>query len=71
MLATSKTINVSGYSQVNENSKPYVYFSASIDKSGTTNVNYSIQDKEIFNANQDLFESDRKAFEDEGRKLAN
>ena len=71
MLATSKTINVSGYSQVNENSKPYVYFSASIDKSGTTNVNYSIQDKEIFNANRDLFEADRKAFEDEVRKLAN
>ena len=71
MLNTSKTINVSGYSQVNENDKPYVYFSASIDKNGTTNVNYSIQDKEIFNANQDLFEADRKAFEDEVRKLAN
>ena len=71
MLTTSKTINISGYSQVNENSKPYVYFSASIDKTGTTNVNYSIQDKEIVNANQDLFEADRKAFEDEVRKLAN
>ena len=71
MLTISKTINVSGYSRVDESSKPYVYFSASIDKSGTTNVNYSIQDKEIFNANQDLFETDRKAFEDEVRKLAN
>ena len=70
MLTTSKTINISGYSQVNENSKPYVYFSASIDKNGATSVNYSIQDKEIFNANQDLFEADRKAFEDEVRKLA-
>ena len=71
MLATSKTINISGYSQLNENSKPYVYFSASIDKNGATSVNYSIQDKEIFNANKDLFEADRKAFEDEVRKLAN
>lgn len=71
MLTTSKTINISGYSQLNENGKPYVYFSASIDKNGTTSVNYSIQDKEIFNANQDLFEADRKAFEDEVRKLAN
>lgn len=71
MLTTSKTINISGYSQVNENSKPYVYFSASIDKAGAVSVNYSIQDKEIFNANQDLFEADRKAFEDEVRKLAN
>ena len=71
MLATYKTINVSGYSQLNENDKPYVYFSASIDKNGTTNVNYSIQDKEIFNANQDIFEADRKAFEYEVRKLAN
>ena len=70
MLTTSKTINVSGYSQVNENSKPYVYFSASIDKNGTTSVNYSIQDKEIFNANQDLFETDRKSFEDKVKKLA-
>ncbi len=71
MLTTYKTINVSGYSRVNENDKPYVYFSANIDKAGTTSVNYSIQDKEIFNANQDLFETDRKAFEDEVRKLAN
>ena len=71
MLNTSKTINVSGYSRVDESSKPYVYFNASIDKNGATSVNYSIQDKEIFNANQDLFETDRKAFEDEVMKLAN
>ena len=71
MLTISKTINVSGYSRANENDKPYVYFSASIDKNGTTNVNYSIQDKEVFNANQDIFETDRKAFEDKVKKLAN
>ena len=71
MLTISKTINVSGYSRVNENDKPYVYFNASIDKAGAISVNYSIQDKEIFNANQDLFDTDRKAFEDEVRKLAN
>ena len=71
MLATYKTINVTGYSRLNENYKPYVYFSASIDKNGATSVNYSIQDKEIFNANQDLFETDRKEFEDEVRELAN
>ena len=71
MLTTSKMINISGYSSVNESDKPYVYFSANINKDGTTSVNYSIQDKEIFNANQDLFETDRKAFEDEVRKLAN
>lgn len=71
MLTISKTINVNGYSRVNENDKPYVYFGASIDKNGATNVNYSIQDKDVFNANQDLFEKDRKAFEDEVRKLAN
>ena len=64
-------IHVSGYSRINESDKPYVYFSANINKDGTTSVNYSIQDKEIFNANQDLFETDRKAFEDEVRKLAN
>ena len=71
MLTTSKTINISGYSRVNENDKPYVYFSASIDKNGDTSVNYSIQDKDVFNANQDLFETDRKAFEDEVKKFAN
>ena len=71
MLITSKSINVNGYSRVNENDKPYVYFNASIDKAGAISVNYSIQDKEIFNANQDLFEADRKAFEDEVRNLAN
>ena len=71
MLTTSKMINISRYSRVNESDKPYVYFSANINKDGTTSVNYSIQDKEIFNANQDLFETDRKAFEDDVRKLAN
>ena len=71
MLTMSKTINVSGYSRINENDKPYVYFNASIDKNGNANVNYSIQDKDVFNANQDLFETDRKAFETEVRKLAN
>ena len=71
MLTMSKTINVSGYSRTNENDKPYVYFSASIDKNGNANVNYSIQDKDVFNANQDLFETDRKAFETEVSKLAN
>ena len=71
MLTTSKSINVNGYSRVNENDKPYVYFSASIDKNGDTSVNYSIQDKDVFNANQDLFETDRKAFEDEVKKFAN
>ena len=70
MLTTSKMINLSGYSRVNENDKPYVYFSASINKDGTTSVNYSIQDKEIFNANQDLFKTDRKEFEDEVMKLS-
>ena len=71
MLTMSKTISVSGYSRANENDKPYVYFSASIDKNGATSVNYSIQDKDVFNANQDLFETDRKAFEDEVKKFAN
>ena len=71
MLTISKAINVSGYSRVNENDKPYVYFNASIDKAGAISVNYSIQDKEIFNANKDLFDDDRKAFEDEVKKLAN
>ena len=70
MLTISKTINVSGYSRVNENDKPYVYFSANIDKAGTTSINYSIQDKEIFNTNQDLFETDRKEFEDEVMKIS-
>ena len=71
MLTTYKTINVSGYSRVNENDKPYVYFSASIDRNGEVSVNYSIQDKDVFNANQDLFGTVRKAFEDEVKKFAN
>ena len=70
MLTTYKTINVSGYSRVNENDKPYVYFSANINKDGDTSVNYSIQDKDVFNENQDLFENDRKAFENEVMKLS-
>ena len=70
MLTISKTINVSGYSRIDESNKPYVSFSASIEKNGATSVNYSIHDKEIFNANQDIFETDRKLFEDKVKKLA-
>lgn len=70
MLEVSKTINVSGYSRVSESDTPYVYFSASINAKGERNVNYSVQNKEVFNANKKLFENDRKEFEDQVEKIS-
>ena len=45
----------------------------SINFSGTSSIEVNGESKPFayFNANQDLFETDRKAFEDEVRKLAN
>lgn len=70
MLEVSKTINVSGYSRVAESDAPYVYFSAAIQADGKRNITYSVQNQEVFDANEDLFEADRKSFEETVKKFA-
>ena len=59
MLEVTKTVNVSGYSRIAESDAPYVYFSASISADGKRSVNYSVQNQEIFDANEKTFEADR------------
>lgn len=69
MLEVKKTTTISGYSRVEESEKPYVYFSSTIQEDGTSNVNYNIQDEEVFRKNEDIFEADRKEFETNVKQL--
>lgn len=65
MLSYQKTTNFSGTSSVEVSGKtvPFVYFSASVQPDGKTSVNYTVQDKELFGANQETFSKDREEFE--------
>ena len=56
MLEVTKTVNVSGYSRIAESDAPYVYFSASISADGKRSVNYSVQNQDVFNANEKTFD---------------
>ena len=66
MLSTTKTISLNGTStvEVNGESKPFAYFNANIGADGKHNVNYSIQNEELYKANKDVFKADRAEFED-------
>ena len=66
MLSIQKSVNFSGTSsiEVNGESKPFAYFNANIGSDGKHNVNYSIQNKELYEANKDVFKEDRTKFED-------
>lgn len=66
MLNIQKTVNFSGTSsvEVNGESKPFAYFNANIGSDGKHNVNYSIQNEELYKANKDVFKADRAEFED-------
>lgn len=66
MLAIQKTVNVSGVSSVEVDGKatPFVYFSAQIQTDGKRNINYAIQNEEVYKNNKDIFKADRDAFED-------
>ena len=66
MLSIQKSVNFSGTSSVelNGESKPFAYFNANIGTDGKHNVNYSIQNEELYKANKDVFKADRAEFED-------
>ena len=69
MLEVKKTTNVSGFSRVSKDGEPYVYFSATINEDGKSNVAYAIQNEEIFSMNEEIFEADRKEFEEAVNQL--
>ena len=66
MLSTTKTISINGTSTVDVNGvkTPVAYFNAQIQSDGKHNVNYSIQNEELYKANKDVFKADRAEFED-------
>lgn len=65
MLSTTKSINLNGTSSVEVNGvkTPVVYFNAQIKSDGTYNVNYSVQNDELYKANKDAVKADRNEFE--------
>ena len=65
MLSTTKTISLNGTSTVEVNGvkTPVVYFNAQIKSDGTYNVNYSVQNDELYKANKDSVKADRDEFE--------
>ena len=65
MLSTTKSINLNGTSSVDVNGvkTPVVYFNAQIQADGKYNVNYSVQNDELYKANKDAVKADRDEFE--------
>lgn len=65
MLSTTKSINISGVSNVEVNGvkTPVVYLNAQIQNDGKYNVNYSVQNDELYKANKDTVRVDRDEFE--------
>ena len=62
MLKTSKTINLSGNSMIND--KPVVYMQANVSTDGgTTSHSSSIQDKVLYEANKVECRKDMAAFD--------
>ena len=71
MLSTTKSINLNGTSSVEVNGvkTPVVYFNAQIKSDGTYNVNYSVQNDELYKANKDAVKADRDEFETLGEQM--
>ena len=65
MLSTTKTISINGTSAVEVNGvkTPVVYFNAQIQADGKYNVNYSVQNDELYKANKATIKADRDEFE--------
>lgn len=65
MLSVTKTISINGTSSVEVNGvkTPVVYFNAQIQTDGKYNVNYSVQNDELYKANKDSVKADRDEFE--------
>ena len=65
MLSTTKTISINGTSSVEVNGvkTPVVYFNAQIQTDGKYNVNYSVQNDELYKAYKETVKADRDEFE--------
>lgn len=65
MLSTTKTISINGTSSVEVNGvkTPVVYFNAQIQADGKYNVNYSVQNDELYKENKATVKADRDEFE--------
>ena len=64
MLTTTKTISVNGTSTVEINGvkTPVAYFNAQIQADGRFNINESVQDEALYDANEETVDADLKEF---------
>ena len=64
MLSTTKTISINGTSSVDVNGvkTPAAYFSAQIQADGKFNINESVQDEELYDANEETVDADMAEF---------
>lgn len=64
MLVLNKNITLNGVSQINGQSVVYMSASLSTDNSSSSNVNKSISNQELYNANKAQVRQDMADFED-------
>ena len=64
MLSTTKTISINGTSSVEVNGvkTPAAYFNAQIQTDGKFNINESVQDEELYDANEETVDADMAEF---------
>ena len=64
MLSTTKTISINGTSTVEVNGvkTPVAYFNAQIQTDGRFNINESVQDEALYDANEETVDADLKEF---------
>ena len=64
MLSTTKTISINGTSTVDVNGvkTPVAYFNAQIQADGKFNINESVQDEELYDANEETVDADMTEF---------
>lgn len=64
MLVLNKNITLNGVSQINGQSVVYMSASLSTDNNSSSNVNKSISNQELYNANKAQVRQDMADFED-------
>ena len=64
MLTTTKTISLNGTSaiEVDGTKKTIAYFNAQIQTDGKFNINESVQDEELYDANEETVDADMAEF---------
>lgn len=69
MLNTSKTINLNGNSMIDGQLVMTMYASINTESVSGNNINYNVQNQELYAANREQVRADMKEFETEVYKI--